>query len=844
MKQFSLFTGVRFYAPNVSSKYQPTSESVSAAARSGTIFTAAILKPIVCSIFLFCCICSTVQAQPVITKNIGMPSGNANSRGVAYGNGIYVTILSTGYIYQSTDGNDWSKVTDAGIPAGTFSAISFGNGVFVVCGYNGLILTSPNGINWTVRTSTTAQTLYDVKYLASAFYATGNNRTLIKSTDGITWATQTITGGPATDYLLSITYGGGMLVISSRPLAGGGYVYKSATGASGTWTYQNLNAGLLNRVQHLNDRFFAFFAGNQVYTSTDANTWTNSTASITLTLPDASPGVWNSSNQIFNGFYDGTKYYFFGSSQYYSGYGSVWTATTGLNLTLLTKTAYIVPQGSAFLNGKYFITGNEGIVSSNDGITFKYPTGNYYSVASSGTSYVGVGMIGSNNGSLFTSPDFNTWTEKTPLNQKELYGVAYDGSKYLAVGQNSVIESTDNGNTWLQIATPTDVKTYLAWGNNKFVSVGYDNVSYIAQIASSATGSSWTTVNTEDNYYFKVKYVNGKFFAMGYDNINYNGIIMYSADGTTWTNITPNLPYSVYYFNDVVWDGTKYHFMGVETDFFSVSTATVTDPNSFSNKGTIASPPPGSSLGGDWGNGAFVYTNGRFAGVVNDINNGYNAYVIYSNDGINWSAESIDETTSIQGAITEGNTVRFLGTGDGKISLAFGVLAVSFLDINAMLVNSESVITWKTATEQNSKDFVLQYSINGINWSDIGIVIAAGNSSSVQHYSFSHKTPVMGINSYRVVERDINGKTIVSKIVNVRLKANDKQMLIYPNPVRNNKVTLELPNAATVTLYNNNGMLVLHKQLAAGTQQLDISGFAKGIYTVNAGGESIKLLIQ
>ena len=156
MKQFSLFTGVRFYAPNVSSKYQPTSESVSAAARSGTIFTAAILKPIVCSIFLFCCICTTVQAQPVITKNIGMPSGNANSRGVAYGNGIYVTILSAGHIYQSTDGNDWSKVTDAGIPAGTFSAISFGNGVFVVCGYNGLILTSPNGINWTVRTSTTA----------------------------------------------------------------------------------------------------------------------------------------------------------------------------------------------------------------------------------------------------------------------------------------------------------------------------------------------------------------------------------------------------------------------------------------------------------------------------------------------------------------------------------------------------------------------------------------------------------------------------------------------------------------------------------------------------------------
>ncbi|RZK67679.1 MAG: hypothetical protein EOO92_24015, partial [Pedobacter sp.] len=33
------------------------------------------------------------HAQPAITKNIGLPSGNANSTGVAFGNGIYVAIL-------------------------------------------------------------------------------------------------------------------------------------------------------------------------------------------------------------------------------------------------------------------------------------------------------------------------------------------------------------------------------------------------------------------------------------------------------------------------------------------------------------------------------------------------------------------------------------------------------------------------------------------------------------------------------------------------------------------------------------------------------------------------------
>ena len=451
---------------------------------------------------------SAKSQAPIIIKDIGMPSGNANCTGVAYGNGVYISVLSGGYIYQSSDGNNWSKVIDAGIPAGTFSSVSFGAGVFVVVGHNGLILSSANGLNWTSRTSSTTNNLFNIGFFQSAFYAVGYNATIRRSTDGITWSSITPGTGSATDMFLSVTYGNSVIVISARSSNGtGSLIYKSATGLSNSWTLQNLNIGMLNRVQYINDRFFAFIAGHQINTSTNASTWTDVTSSVTLSLPNSTTGTWNSSNQIFNGFYDGTKYHFFGSSQYYSGYGSTWTATTGLNLTLQTKSAYIVPQSSAYLNGKYFQTGNEGIVSSSNGITYKYPSGNYYGFASSGTSYVGVGIIGG--GVIYTSPDFITWTDKTPANQKELYGVVYNGTKYLAAGANTVIESTDNGNTWSQIATPTDTYLSLAWGSNKFVGAGYDNAN--AKIAYSATGTTWTTASTANNYYFRVKYVNGNF---------------------------------------------------------------------------------------------------------------------------------------------------------------------------------------------------------------------------------------------------------------------------------------------------------------------------------------------
>lgn len=782
---------------------------------------------------------------PAIIKNIGIPSGNSSCNGVAYGNGLYVAILSAGYIYQSADGESWTKVTDAGIPAGTFNSISFGAGNFVVVGNGGLIISSSNGLNWTSRTSSTTQNLTCVQFLQSAFYVTGMNTTLRMSTDAVNWSSITIGAGTATDMFLYITYGNGKFVISARNTGGSGiYMYKSATGLSNSWSRQDLGFGTVNRAQYINDRFFVFLASHEIFTSTDANTWNNITASITLALPNATMGVWNSSNQIFNGFYDGTKYHFFGSSQYYSGYGSVFTATTGLNFTLQTKTAYIVPQNSAYLNGKYFQTGNEGIVSSNDGITYKYPTGNYQSVASSGTSYVGVGIISSNTGNIFSSADFNSWTERTPLNQQELYGVVHNGSKYIAVGNYTVAESTDDGVTWNEIATPASTFTALAWGNSRLVATGYDGSG--AKIAYSANGITWTTASTADNYYFRVKYVNGNFFAMGMDNINYLGVIMHSADGITWSEITPNLAFGVYYFNDVVYDGSKYHFMGAESsnnNFFSVSTATIANPNSFTNKGTITSPPGGTQIGGDWGQGAFAYSNGHFVGAVNDVANGYKAYVVYSSNGVSWTAEAVDETTSISGAFAEGDVFRLLGTGDGKITVSYGLLAVEQLEFNGSLVNGQSQLQWQTTSEQHSADFVVQHSLDAYNWTSVGTIKAAGNSTVVKKYGFTHNSPVKGINYYRLKQNDINGAFTYSKIVSLVYKTNGG-VVVYPNPAVQQYITIQLTASGLVRLYNSNGALVFSKNMAAGAQQIAVGSFAKGIYTLQAGAETKQVVIQ
>jgi hypothetical protein len=58
-------------------------------------------------------------------------------------------------------------------------------------------------------------------------------------------------------------------------------------------------------------------------------------------------------------------------------------------------------------------------------------------------------------------------------------------------------------------------------------------------------------------------------------------------------------------------------------------------------------------------------------------------------------------------------------------------------------------------------------------------------------------------------------------------------MKIYPNPVKNT-VTIETlqPGESTLSVYNINGQELVNRQIGTGKTQLDMSGFAKGVYTV------------
>jgi hypothetical protein len=76
-------------------------------------------------------------------------------------------------------------------------------------------------------------------------------------------------------------------------------------------------------------------------------------------------------------------------------------------------------------------------------------------------------------------------------------------------------------------------------------------------------------------------------------------------------------------------------------------------------------------------------------------------------------------------------------------------------------------LKWTTASENNSDNFIVERSTDGVQFENIGTVKAAGMSSSPLNYSWVDRNPVKGIAYYRLKQIDNAGKSSSSETVKV-----------------------------------------------------------------------------
>ena len=123
---------------------------------------------------------------------------------------------------------------------------------------------------------------------------------------------------------------------------------------------------------------------------------------------------------------------------------------------------------------------------------------------------------------------------------------------------------------------------------------------------------------------------------------------------------------------------------------------------------------------------------------------------------------------------------------------AGGTLPLTFTGLKAWQQNTAVNINWNTATENNMKDYEVEKSTNGFDYQSIATVKA--NNLPVNNYSYTDAYPATGANYYRVVSTDLNGLSKYSSVVKVNIEKGFSLIRVYPNPVVNNTIQLQVVN--------------------------------------------------
>ena len=153
----------------------------------------------------------------------------------------------------------------------------------------------------------------------------------------------------------------------------------------------------------------------------------------------------------------------------------------------------------------------------------------------------------------------------------------------------------------------------------------------------------------------------------------------------------------------------------------------------------------------------------------------------------------IDGVISIDGNFTGGNGSALAGNGEMEISgtvttsgsgnvfgstvnctsdcnnTAASPLPIELGTFEVTHLNGENLVEWFTFTERNNNFFTILHSIDGINWEVISELPGAGNSSSINNYSFTHNITIGGIHYYKLSQTDYDGTNVVFDPVSIDL---------------------------------------------------------------------------
>jgi hypothetical protein len=211
-----------------------------------------------------------------------------------------------------------------------------------------------------------------------------------------------------------------------------------------------------------------------------------------------------------------------------------------------------------------------------------------------------------------------------------------------------------------------------------------------------------------------------------------------------------------------------------------------------------------------------------------------------SDNGNTWQEISPDSRDVINNYVQKNAVNDFSLWTIGSPSGALPILLSSF---NVSCNNKGAELIWTTAWEQNNDRFVIEKSLDGIQWTEIATIDARNMPAD---YKFSDTDA--GAAYYRLKQIDKDGTFTYSKILRSNCAIASITLLLYPNPVKDYAELVFQSDrnfSGTIQVFSAGGQLVknIQAQVQRGQNKIRINlpGLMKGTYMLRLTDGDIQL---
>ncbi len=168
----------------------------------------------------------------------------------------------------------------------------------------------------------------------------------------------------------------------------------------------------------------------------------------------------------------------------------------------------------------------------------------------------------------------------------------------------------------------------------------------------------------------------------------------------------------------------------------------------------------------------------------------------------------------------------------GSINSTQTPLPINLLTFEAVRDDKSVRLNWITANEVNNDYFTLEKSRDGIEWSVLGKIKGAGNSSERKSYTSIDKQPIYPRTFYRLKQTDYDGSYEYFNVLMVEMET--PELIAYPNPTRGNFNIPTSRLSGWIELWDMSGALVYQNAINENETitTLSISHLPTGVYMV------------